>query len=237
MSPMTANGSPSDFAPRIDPAIWTLRPDFVALSLIVTGAHNGPSPDWVKEQLAAACAGAATGPAWGADHLAAWQDAYRAFGAKPQRTPCSAEALRKRAAKEGSMSSINAIVDLYNAVSIAYAVPVGGEDIAAYVGAPTLTVATGEEPFETMKDGAPAIEHAEKGEVIWRDGLGVTCRRWNWRQGPRTRITETTRDMWFGIERLDPMPIEALHQAGKALANGITRLAPEARISSTLLTA
>lgn len=230
------NHSAADFAPRIDPAIWTLRPDFVALSLVVTGAQNGPSPDWIKERLAAACAGAVTGPAWGADHLAAWQDAYRAFGAKPQRTPCSAEALRKRAAKDGAMASINAVVDLYNAASIAYAIPVGGEDIAAYAGNPLLTIATGDEPFETMKDGAPAIEHADKGEVVWRDDKGVTCRRWNWRQGPRTRITEETRDMWFVIERLDPMPIEALHEAGEALANGLLRLSPEARITTTLLT-
>lgn len=230
------NLSASGFAPRIDPAILALRPDFVALSLVVSGGRNAPSPDWVKAELAAACADVASGPAWGADHLAAWQDAYRAFGAKPQRTPCSAEALRKRAAKDGSMGSINAVVDLYNAVSIAYAVPVGGEDIAAYVSSPTLTIATGTEPFETMKDGAPSIEHPEKGEVVWRDEKGVTCRRWNWRQGPRTRITEKTRDMWFVIERLGPMPIEALHDAGAALAKGLLRLAPEARIATTLLT-
>ncbi len=231
------NLSVSDFAPRIDPAIWRMRPDFTALSLVVSGGRNMPSPDWVKDHLAVACAGVATGPAWGADHLTAWQDAYRAFGAKPQRTPCSAEALRKRAAKDGSMGSINAVVDLYNAVSIAYAVPVGGEDIAAYAGSPTLTIATGTEPFETMKDGVPSIEHPEKGEVVWRDDKGVTCRRWNWRQGPRTRITEETRDMWFVIERLGPMPIEALHEAGDVLIAGLIRLAPEARVTRSLLTA
>ncbi|MEZ5923681.1 MAG: phenylalanine--tRNA ligase beta subunit-related protein [Hyphomicrobiaceae bacterium] len=234
---MTENDNPPPFTPRIDPAIWTLRPDFVALSLVVTGGLNGPSPDWVKEQLAAACAGAATGPAWATDHLAAWQDAYRAFGAKPQRTPCSAEALRKRAAKDGPMGSINAVVDLYNAVSIAYAVPVGGEDMAAYAGSPALTIATGTEPFQTMKDGVPAIEHPEKGEVVWRDDKGVTCRRWNWRQGPRTRMTDATRDMWFVLERLEPMPIGALQDAGDALIASIRQLAPDAHITLRLLTA
>ncbi len=231
------NHAGTDFVPHIDPAISSLRPDFAALSLVVRGGENAPTPDWIKAELTAACAGAATGPAWAADHLAAWQDAYRAFGAKPQRTPCSAEALRKRAAKDGAMASINAVVDLYNAVSIAYAVPVGGEDIAAYAGSPVLTIATGTEPFETMKDGAPSIEHPEPGEVVWRDDQGVTCRRWNWRQGPRTRISENTRDMWFVIERLGPMPIEALHAAGERLADGLLRLSPGARIATTLLTA
>lgn len=143
----TTSIPPADFPPRIDPAIWRLRPDFVALSLVVTHGANGPSPDWVRERLAATCAGIATSPDWAAPHLASWQGAYRAFGAKPQRTPSSAEALRKRSA---SLPSINAVVDFCNAISIAHAVPVGGEDVDAYVGLPFLTVAKGDEPFETM---------------------------------------------------------------------------------------
>jgi DNA/RNA-binding domain of Phe-tRNA-synthetase-like protein len=51
------------------------------------------------------------------------------FGAKPQRTPCSAEALRKRVLKDGSMPAIDPIVDLYNAISLRYAIPVGGENL------------------------------------------------------------------------------------------------------------
>ncbi len=222
----------SAFIPRIDPAIWRLRPDFMALSVVVTHGANGSSPDWVRERLATACAGIPDGPDWAQAHLASWQDAYRAFGAKPQRTPSSAEALRKRGA---SLPSINAVVDLYNALSIANAVPVGGEDIDAYVGLPFLTLATGDEPFETTKDGAPAIEHPEPGEVVWRDDKGITCRRWNWRQGPRTRITEASRNMWFVIERLEPMPIEMLMKAGDELARDLKKLAPDAVIASQLL--
>lgn len=224
--------APSGFAPRIDPAIWRLRTDYAALSLVATGGANCPSPDWVRDRLAAACVGIASGPDWSQAHLTSWQEAYRAFGAKPQRTPCSAEALRKRGA---SLPSINAVVDLYNAISIAYSVPVGGEDIDAYAGLPFLTLAKGDEPFETTKGGAPATEHPEPGEVIWRDDKGVTCRRWNWRQGPRTRITEATRNMWFVIERLEPMPIELLIKAGDELAEGLKRLAPDAVVTSQLL--
>ncbi|VTP79945.1 B3/4 domain [Leclercia adecarboxylata] len=75
------------------------------------------------------------------------------------------------------------MVDIYNAVSIRYAIPVGGENLAAYTGAPRLTLADGSEPFDTVKEGQPDVEYPDAGEVIWRDDVGVTCRRWNWRQG------------------------------------------------------
>ena len=54
-----------------------------------------------------------------------------------------------------------------------------------------------------MKEGAPVVESPEPGEVIWRDDLGVTCRRWNWRQGRRTAITATTTSAVFLLEGLD----------------------------------
>lgn len=222
--------------PHIDPAIWRLRPDFAAFSLVARGVRNGPSDADSREALAQACAAAAAGPDWAEAHLAAWQAAYRAFGARPQRTPCSAEALRRRVARDGAMPAINAAVDLYNAVSIAHAVPVGGEDLDAYAGAPRLVRATGQEMFDTVKDGAPFAEPVEPGEVVWMDDLGVTCRRWNWRQGRRTRVTEASARIWFVIERLEPMPLAALRAAGAALIDGLRRRSPGMTLDATLLT-
>lgn len=221
--------------PFVDPAIRALRPDFVALSLVARGARNGPSDADSAARLAEACAAAATEPDWAAAHLEAWREAYRGFGAKPQRTPCSAEALRKRAQRDGGLPPINRMVDLYNALSVRWAVPIGGEDLAAYAGPPRLVRATGDETFETLANGEPAVEHPEPGEVVWRDDRGVTCRRWNWRQGPRTRLDLPTTEMWFVIERLEPMPIAALEAVGRDLADGIRAIAPEARIETTLL--
>ena len=75
--------------PVIDPAIWRLRPDFVALSLIVRKGRNAPSDNRSAAMLEAASRDAATAAGWTAAHLNSWRAAYRAFGAKPQRTPCS----------------------------------------------------------------------------------------------------------------------------------------------------
>lgn len=212
--------------PIIDAEIFALRPDFMALSISVSGARNGPS-DASSEALLAAAVQSLDAFPWAEAHLDAWRDAYRAFGAKPKKTPCSAEALRKRAVKDGAMRPLSAVVDLYNAVSLRFAIPVGGEDATTYAGLPRLCLAKGDEPFHTMAEGQPVVETPEEGEVIWRDDLGVTCRRWNWRQGPRTQITEASNDMWFVLERLDPMPVAALLEAGRMLTDGLRRISPQ----------
>lgn len=165
------------------------------LAVLADGLRNGPSDGAVLHQ-AIKDAGDLTAP------LEAWRDVYRAFGAKPQRTPCSAEALRKRAAR-GDVPVVDRLVDAYNAVSIRFAVPIGGEDRAALAGVERLVRAAGDEPFDTVKEGAPVVETPEPGEVIWRDDLGVTCRRWNWRQGRRTAITAATTSAVFLLEGLD----------------------------------
>ena len=132
---------------------------------------------------------------------------------------------------------VNPIVDLYNAISLRYAVPVGGENLNAYVGQPRLTIADGSEAFDTMKDGNPITESPDRGEVVWRDDQGVTCRRWNWRQGVRTRLNPGARRMWFILESLGPMPIEALHQASEEFVAGVKAMSAAARIETALLTA
>ncbi|WP_411899966.1 phenylalanine--tRNA ligase beta subunit-related protein, partial [Salmonella enterica] len=84
-------------------------------------------------------------PAWDQAHMDAWNTVLKAFGAKPKRPPCSAEALRKRVLKDGTMAALDPVVDLYNAVSLRYAVPVGGENSPAYCGSPRPVFAAGGE--------------------------------------------------------------------------------------------
>ena|SRR5207253_1934472 len=221
--------------PSIDQDVINLAPEFRALSIVVEAAPIA-NPDIGKEALARACQSVTAGGAiWADAHLTAWADLFRKFGAKPQRTPCSAEALRKRVLRDGSLASIDPVVDLYNAISIEYAVPVGGENVEAYVGSPRLAVADGSEPFDTMKEGAPAHEYPDSGEVVWRDDKGVTCRRWNWRQGVRTRLGADAKHMWFILESLPAMPLEALTEAGDKLIEGLQLMMPGAQIESVLI--
>lgn len=221
--------------PRIDPRVATLAPGFRALSLTVEAApilHPAVAGQAVERACRVLLDG---GPAWAEAHVAAWAEVFHGFGAKPQRTPCSVEALRKRVLRDGSLPSIDPVVDLYNAISIQYALPVGGENLAAYVGTPRLTLADGSEPFDTFKEGQPANDPPLPGEVIWRDDLGATCRRWNWRQGVRTRLSAEARQMWFILESLPAMPLEALHEAGERLAEGLRQMMPGVRLERHLV--
>lgn len=221
--------------PRIDPEIARLAPGFCALSIVVEAA---PVIDTLvgERALARACAALGTDEApWALEHLAAWDQVFKGFGAKPARTPCSAQALRKRVLRDGVLPAIDPVVDLYNAISIEYAIPVGGEDLAAYVGAPRLVIADGSECFDTLKEGLPTQEAPAPGEVVWRDDLGVTCRRWNWRQGIRTRLSLSSPRMWFILECLPLMPRTALWEAGDRLIAGLTQMMPGARIEQTLV--
>ena len=213
-------------SPSIAPEVYGIAPGFRALSITVQAApvcnpHAGETA--LKEACAAVLAGS---PDWAEAHLAAWADVFQGFGAKPKRTPCSADALRKRVLRDGAMPALDPVVDLYNAVSLQYAIPVGGENISAYQGSPRLIVAKGTEPFNTVKDGEITIEYPSQGEVIWCDDTGVTCRRWNWRQGVRTRLGVEAQQMWFILESLPQMPLEKLHEAGKMLTDGLEKMMP-----------
>ncbi|MFI0354321.1 B3/4 domain-containing protein [Actinomadura sp. 9N407] len=206
----------------IDEAVRELRPDAVVLAMTAEGLVNGPSDvaDWSVKAAAEDA------------HVEAWREAYRSFGAKPQRTRSSVDALLRRA---DSLPAINKVVDAYNAISVEYVLPVGGEDLDAYVGAARLVRATGDEPFDTVAGGEPAVEHPLVGEVVWRDDAGVTCRRWNWRQCVRTRITESTRNALFLLERLEPYPLERLQEAGDDLAARLRAFSPDVRIESRVI--
>lgn len=221
--------------PYIDDRIAEIAPEFRALSIYVQGT-KAQNAAYAKSVLEDACSAVLNEDfSWAESHIKAWGDVYRLFGSKPNRTPCSAAALRKRVFKDGVMASIDPVVDIYNAISIRYAMPVGGENMDAYQGQPMLTIADGSESFDMMKNGELAIENPDPGEVIWRDEQGVTCRRWNWRQGVRTRIESDTLNMWFILESLPEMPLEQLHAAGEEMVKHLQVIMPDCVIEKSLV--
>jgi DNA/RNA-binding domain of Phe-tRNA-synthetase-like protein len=205
---------------RVDESVHALRPDFAVLLMTAHGLRNGPTDERTRGWLATASTQEAR-----TDKIESWREAYRAFGAKPSRTRPSVDALTRRL----PLPEINQVVDAYNSISVKHTLPIGGEDLDRYRGPARLVRATGDEASdETL--GTP-----EPGEVIWRDDAGVTCRRWNWRQVVRTRITEETVNALFILERLEPMSMEELKAAGEELADLLSELSPGVRIATRLL--
>jgi DNA/RNA-binding domain of Phe-tRNA-synthetase-like protein len=168
-------------------------------------------------------------------HIQAWREAYRRFGSNPKKFPSSLEALLKRVLKGNELPAINRVVDIYNAMSLEYLLPVGGEDWTKLASDLALTTATGTEPFVVFHEGQETVTYPDKGEIIWADAEGVTCRRWNWRQCKRTQLTEATLHAYFVLDSLAPYTKDQLQAAGETLASHLRHVTPDCTISMEVL--
>ena len=235
--PKTAHPQQLLDAGYIDPAVLELRPDYQALLLAVDGLVPGASNDASEALLQKAEASARLAlqeqKVEALPHVAAWRTAYQGFGAKPNRTRNSLEALLRRAAT--GLPRVNRLTDIYNAISVLHQIPLGGEDLSNYSGPPRLIRATGEEPFDTAANGESVVEYPEPGEVIWCDDVSVTCRRWNWRQGRRTQLRDETTTALFILDVLDPVTTDALRAAAEDLATHLSQLGPDITITNRLI--
>jgi DNA/RNA-binding domain of Phe-tRNA-synthetase-like protein len=203
---------------RIDPRIFDEYPGVRVGALFVDGVDNsGGDPeirrllDEAERRAAAALAGVEV-----AAHprVVPWRDAYRRFGAKPKKYRSSIENLVRRVLQGGSLPSIHPLVDLYNVVSLRHLVPVGGEDLDRIEGDLVLTFAgDAEPPALLLGESQPRAPHP--GEVIYKDAAGAVCRRWNWKEADRTKLTAGTRRAVLVIEALPPVD-EALLAAALA---------------------
>jgi len=132
-----------------------------------------------------------------------WRKAYSAFGGKPKENRSSVENLYRMVLQGNNVRHINKLVDSYNLISLSHMVPVGGEDIDKMSGDIRLTFAgQNEPPVLLLGEKEPRPPHS--GEVIYKDGISTICRRWNWREADRTKLTEETKNCILVIEGLSP---------------------------------
>lgn len=221
----------------VDNSVLELRPDYRALLLVVEGLEPQADSAIADELISKAEAHAnELLAATSVDQLPqinAWREAYRGFGSNPQRTRNSLEALTRRAG--AGLPRVNALTDIYNAISVLHQIPLGGEDFDLYDGPALLTRAAGDEVFDTTAGGEPVNENPDPGEVIWRDNAGVTCRRWNWRQGKRTALSENTTTAFFILDALAPMTDKELEATGEALSQALTSLGDAVQVSKRMV--
>lgn len=129
-----------------------------------------------------------------------WRDAFKKFKTK-KGARSSIEALLKRVSTGKGLGTINPLVDIYNFISLKYAMPCGGEDMDKFIGDIRLTKATGDESFITL--GSDKSEPPYEGEIVYKDDEGAICRSWNWRESVRTMLTEDTKNAFLCIELVD----------------------------------
>jgi DNA/RNA-binding domain of Phe-tRNA-synthetase-like protein len=211
---------------RIAPDVLALFPNALIGVVRVRGCDNAVQSPEIAALLRQAEAGARAAFAGAAlaeePRIACWREAYRAFGASPKKSPSSIENLLRRVTKGEALRPIHPLVDLYNAVSLEHVLPAGGEDLERIQGDVVLCRAGAAEP-PVLLLGDTEARPPHPGEVIYRDDLSAVCRRWNWKEADRTKLTAATRQAILVIEALPPTRRPGLEQALADLAARITR--------------
>lgn len=185
-----------------DASFWQLFPQANLAVLILDNINNqGESSPAIKQLLAEANIAAkkhltaeqlSQNPA-----VAVWREAYQQFKTK-KGVRSSIEALLKRIEQGKGVGSINPLVDIYNAASLTYGLPCGAEDIDTFVGSLKLHITQGGDEFYALGDeeNSPTLA----GELCYTDDAGAVCRCFNWRDGKRTMITESSRRAFIVLE-------------------------------------
>ena len=182
-------------------ALWQQFPQLVPGVLVVGDVR--PDVDVQLEPWhARARERLARGPESELAEVSAWRRAYTQMGLKPTQYRSAAEALLRRFRREGDLPRLHPLVDLCNAVSLAFALPVAVFDLAGVDSRLEVRHAVGGEEHTGF---GGETERAEPGEVIFADAANhAHARRWTFRQSRRSTVSSGTRDVLIVAEGLHP---------------------------------
>jgi DNA/RNA-binding domain of Phe-tRNA-synthetase-like protein len=122
--------------------------------------------------------------------IRAWRQAFTRMGLRPTQYRCAAEALLRRLRKEGAFPPLHPLVDVCNAISAAFAIPVAVFDVRKITGRLEVRYAAGDEDYLTFSG---EIEHPGPREVIFADqARQVHARRWTNRQSGLSAVRDST---------------------------------------------
>jgi len=174
------------------PAIWKQYPELAAGVLVADGIHANASVAAAVERFNAVAQSRLEGALSEAElpEIQAWRRVFQRMGLKPTQYRCASESLLRRFRKEGALPSIHPLIDLCNAVSLAYAIPVAALDLAKISGPLQVRHASGAETYLAFSG---ETEHPEPGEVSFVDAQGnAHARRWTHRQSGLSAVREDT---------------------------------------------
>src|SRR3989339_2234371 len=127
-------------------------------------------------------------------YIIAYCEAFKDFGVDPDKFLPAHLALSKRVVEGFDLPDINSAVNIYNALSIKYLTPFGGEDLETLYGDFVLKFAEGGEQWIPI--GGKKSKNAVAGELIWRDDFDLSTRALNWRQCDRTKLTDKSKGLF-----------------------------------------
>lgn len=149
-----------------------------------------------------------------------WREAFYKFKTK-KGARSSIESILKRVNNGKNIGNISPIVDIYNSISLEYAIPVGSEDLDKIINCMELTFAKGGENFKLI--GSDKNEPALENEIVYKDDDGIICRSFNWRESERTMIRDSTKNAIFVLEIIDKKDEDNLNNALNELKTRINK--------------
>lgn len=154
------------------------------------------------------------------------------MGLKPTQYRCAAESLLRRFRTQGSLPRLHPLVDLCNAVSLAFAVPVAVLDAAEVAWPLEVRYADGDEDYLTF---GGEIEHPAAGEVIFADqARRAHARRWTNRQSGRSAVRDGTTAVLIVAEALHDGAAADMPELTAILAAEISALWPTSPLTAIL---
>lgn len=146
-----------------------------------------------------------------------YRDAFKELGINPNKFMSSIEAMLTRTSKGKGLPNISPIVDLGNAVSLKYMVPLGAHDIDTLEG--DIEVRFSKEGDSFIPLGTEETEILEDGELIYSAGDNVRTRRWIWRQSEQGKITDESKNIFFPIDGFTDKNYDSVISARDELAS------------------
>ena len=212
--------------------IWRDYPELVAGALFVDGVTKGASVDpRVARFSTIADLRLATASEGALPEVQAWRRVFSRMGLKPTQYRCASEALLRRFRQEKSLPRIHPLIDLCNAVSLAFAVPVAVFDVSRVAQYLEVRYATGAEPYLAFSG---ETENPEPREVIFADGSGrAHARRWTNRQSGHSAVRDETAAVLIVAEGMHDTASADVHELVSTLAdeiNGIWSTAPKTKM-------
>ncbi len=205
----------------VSPAVFERLPDYCLGVVTVSGFDNGAPVAAIDAMLdesirdfAARHAGANVRELPG---VLACRNAFQALGMNPNKFMVSIEALAKRVQKSAALPHINPLVDLGNAFSLRYEVPMGAHDIDKMEPC-GIAVRFSDLSDSFLPMGEAEAEQMPEGELCYVSSHTVKTRRWMWRQSEDGKITEETSHVFFPIDGFSSVNGDAVLAARDALA-------------------
>ena len=203
----------------IDPAVFDVLPTVCIGVVVAKGIDNRGEREEINALLRAAAAGVReknTGvnlkehPA-----LVCYREAFKKLGFNPNKFLSSVEALVSRVVKGGELPAINGAVNLVNAVSLKYTLPMGAHDLDSMAG--DIMVRFSREGETFVPFGRTEPEAVPAGELVYADEKQIRTRRWIWRQNEKGKVTAESKNIFFPIDGFTDCNLDTIFHAQKEL--------------------